>query len=99
LPSVAARCRGQRIGSFRSQGNGPLERRSSCVVIQWRLAALVSHLLADVGDLGAHLEHHPLNGAAGRVAGRTATDSSGTTIYDANARNVGSITTTKLQSR
>ena len=27
---------------------------------------LVSHLLADVGDLGAHLEHDPLDAAPGR---------------------------------
>jgi hypothetical protein len=34
-----------------------LSRRSSCVIIQWRLAALVGYLLADLGDLGAHLEY------------------------------------------
>jgi hypothetical protein len=34
------------------------------------------------------------------VTGRTATDSSDTTtIYDANGRNVGSVTTTRPQSR
>jgi hypothetical protein len=34
-----------------------LERRSSCVVIQWRLTSLVGHLLLDLGNLCAHLEH------------------------------------------
>jgi hypothetical protein len=43
------------------------------------LSVLVGYLAARLGHLGAHFEHHPLNGAAGRVAGRTATGNSGTT--------------------
>jgi hypothetical protein len=39
---------------------------SSCVVIQWRLAAFVGHLLADVGYLGAHLEQDALDAAPDR---------------------------------
>ena len=42
------------------------ERRSSCVVVQWRLTVLVRHLLADVGNLGAHLEHDPLDATPDR---------------------------------
>ena len=38
---------------------GAIERRSSCVVVQWRLTALIGNLLADVDHLGAHLEHDP----------------------------------------
>ena len=43
-------------------------------VIERRLTALVGHLLADLGDLGAHLEHDPLDcaGSQDRHAARTA---------------------------
>ena len=44
----------------------PRPRRSSCVVIQRRLTALVGHLLADLRNLGTHLEHDRLD--APRVA-------------------------------
>jgi ABC-type Fe3+-citrate transport system substrate-binding protein len=40
------------------------------------------------------------NDASGKSIGRSTTDSRGTTtIYDANGRNVGSVTTTRPQSR
>jgi len=37
--------------------------RQSVLLTRRRLAALVGHLLADVGYLGAHLEHDPFDAA------------------------------------
>jgi len=39
---------------------------ASVLFIQRRLTALVGHLLADVGYLGAHFEHDPLDAAPDR---------------------------------
>ena len=44
---------------------GAIERRSSCVVVQWRLT-IVGHLLADVGHLGAPPRTRPARCCAGR---------------------------------
>jgi hypothetical protein len=44
----------------------PRLRRSSCFFVQERLATLVGHLKADLGHLGAHLKHDPLDITPGR---------------------------------
>jgi hypothetical protein len=41
----------------------------SFLLIERRLTVLVGHLLADLGDLGAHLEHDPLDAAPGPSTG------------------------------
>jgi hypothetical protein len=40
--------------------------RSSVLLIERGFTVLVGHLLADLGDLGAHLEHDALDAAPGR---------------------------------
>jgi hypothetical protein len=39
---------------------------SSVLLVERRFTAFVGHSLADVGDLGAHLEHDPLDAAPNR---------------------------------
>ena len=40
--------------------------RSSLTISTLRFTALVGHVLADLGDLGEHLEHDPLDAAPDR---------------------------------
>ena len=52
---------GHNGGDARRWKTAPSDRGASVLFIQRRLTALVGPLLADLGNLGAHLEHDPLD--------------------------------------